>query len=198
MEVDGISVEAADALRGLMLDTVTINSAGRLIITRKNGEQIDAGLVRPPPLTSWPVGSIYFSNKPDNPAAIMGGGVWTIWGAGRVPVGFSAADPEFNAVEKTGGAKTHTLTTAEMPAHNHSGTTTDDGLHHHSYFSPKTATVKDGTTSTLGTLGSVVADTGDTGVHHHSLLMNNTGGDGAHNNLQPYITCYMWKRLPDA
>ena len=25
--------------------------------------------------------------------------------------------------------------------------------------------------------------------------INATGGDGAHNNLQPYITCYMWKRV---
>lgn len=25
-------------------------------------------------------------------------------------------------------------------------------------------------------------------------LTTNTGGDKPHNNLQPYITCYMWKR----
>jgi hypothetical protein len=25
-------------------------------------------------------------------------------------------------------------------------------------------------------------------------INNNTGGGGSHNNLQPYITCYMWKR----
>ena len=30
------------------------------------------------------------------------------------------------------------------------------------------------------------------GSHQHTI--NNTGGDGAHNNMQPYLSVYMWKR----
>lgn len=38
---------------------------------------------------------------------------------GRVVVGLDAAQTEFDALGEVGGAKTHTLTTAEMPSHNH-------------------------------------------------------------------------------
>jgi microcystin-dependent protein len=38
---------------------------------------------------------------------------------GRVPVGLDSGQTEFDALGETGGAKTHTLTTAEMPSHNH-------------------------------------------------------------------------------
>ena len=39
------------------------------------------------------------------------------WGTGRVPVGVNANDTNFATVEKTGGASTVTLTTAQMPSH---------------------------------------------------------------------------------
>lgn len=38
---------------------------------------------------------------------------------GRVVVGVDAAQTEFDALGETGGAKTHTLTVAEMPSHTH-------------------------------------------------------------------------------
>lgn len=38
---------------------------------------------------------------------------------GRVPVGRNAADGSFDVLGESGGAKTHTLTTAEMPIHRH-------------------------------------------------------------------------------
>lgn len=31
-------------------------------------------------------------------------------------------------------------------------------------------------------------------THNHSVTINNSGSNQAHNNMQPYITCYMWKR----
>jgi len=38
---------------------------------------------------------------------------------GRVPVGIDAAQSEFNVRGEVGGAKTHTLTVAQMPSHTH-------------------------------------------------------------------------------
>lgn len=67
----------------------------------------------------YPIGSIYMSAVSTNPATLFGFGTWAAFGAGRVPVGFDAGQSEFDAAEKTGGAKTHTLTAAEMPVHGH-------------------------------------------------------------------------------
>ena len=36
--------------------------------------------------------------------------------------------------------------------------------------------------------------TNTTGAHTHSITINNTGGSGTHNNMQPYIAIYIWKR----
>ena len=67
----------------------------------------------------YPVGSIYFSVKNENPSSKFGG-TWVAWGSGRVPVGVNSSDGNFNSVEKTGGASTVTLTTAQIPKHTHS------------------------------------------------------------------------------
>lgn len=122
-------------------------------------------------LLMHPIGCIYLSTSSVSPQTTFGG-TWVRWGNGRVPVGVDSSDSSFNTVEKTGGEKQHTLTTSEMPAHAHqlSGTSLKS--------------VGNGTDGTgLGINGSDKRD-----------LISNIGGNQPHNNLQPYITCYMWKR----
>jgi microcystin-dependent protein len=120
----------------------------------------------------YPVGSIY-SNAAvaTNPGTLLGFGTWTAFGAGRVMVGLDAGgDADFDTVEQTGGAKTHTLTISEMPAHTH---TYVEDYSTGAKGPNDNGNIKDGTRS---------KDTGS------------TGGGTAHNNLQPYIVVYMWKR----
>jgi len=117
----------------------------------------------------YPVGSIYINSTTSrNPSSLLGFGTWTAFGTGRVMVGYTSGDSDFNTLEQTGGAKTHTLTIAEMPSHNHSYT----------YTSSSNVNIDAG-----GSYNSTAS--GTTG---------NTGGGGAHNNLQPYIVVRMWKR----
>ena len=116
---------------------------------------------------AFPVGSIFISVVSTNPSTLLGYGTWSAFGAGRTLVGLDSGQTEFDSVEETGGSKTHTLTTAEIPAHTHSIPFTSG--------------------STANFAGGNVVDTagGTTG---------STGGGGSHNNLQPYIVTYMWKR----
>lgn len=123
------------------------------------------------PIDSWPVGSVFISVVATNPNTLLGGGTWVAFGAGRVLVGIDAGQTEFDTVEEVGGAKTHTLTTAEMPSHTHgitAGTVDYDAA---------------GATAVQGRLGVAT-----------SLSTGAAGSNGAHNNLQPYIVCHFWKR----
>lgn len=116
------------------------------------------------------VGDIIFSTSDENPSTIYGG-TWVAWGKGQVPVGVDTSDSDFNTVEKTGGEKEHTLTVDEMPSHKHD-------------FGQGFAT----TSNLSGAYGYYMIAGTQTDV------IKNTGGNQPHNNLQPYITCYMWKR----
>ncbi len=68
---------------------------------------------------AWPVGSIYISVLATDPATTFGFGTWEVYGTGRVLVGIDSGDTDFDTVGEQGGAKGHTLTEAEMPAHTH-------------------------------------------------------------------------------
>ena len=121
----------------------------------------------------YPVGAIFttVTAYADSAAVVtaIGGTTWVAFGAGKVLIGLDAADSDFDTIEETGGSKTHTLTTSEMPAHTHT------------YNEPATIDNKQGG--------------GDSNyVSKSSIASGSTGGGGAHNNVQPYITVYFWKR----
>ena len=134
-------------------------------------EQVDT-LLQELQLAIYPVGSIYMSVTNTNPSNLFGG-EWVEWGAGKVPVGVDETQTEFAAVEQTGGEKTHTLTIEEMPSHHHAMSVTNG----HG-------------TREWG------ADFHYTGTaEFNSGASQYKGGSQPHNNLQPYITCYMFKRI---
>lgn len=126
----------------------------------------------------YPIGTIYETTSSDlDTTTKMNahfGGTWEAYGSGRVLVAKSS-DTEFDTIGETGGAKTHTLSIDEMPSHTHS-------------------------------YGSVTAPSGG-GFNGHNkaydlydssiwtwMNIGNTGGGGAHNNLQPYIVVYRYRR----
>ena len=177
--------------------------------TRFRGDvQFDEGLLFSSALwlanLIFPVGSIRMTVSAVDESAFLGG-TWVRWGTGRVPVGVNTSDTNFNSVEKTGGASTHTLATAELPSHNHSFsgsvTVNANGAHTHqaSSGSYKVGSGSGSTYYYMTNSGSTSGQTtGSGGSHDHTATVSgsvgNNGSGSAHNNLQPYITCYFWKR----
>ena len=151
----------------------------------------------------YPVGSIYMSVNATNPSAYFGG-TWVAWGAGRVPVGINTSDSNFNTVEKTGGAAAVTLSATQIPSHTHAkGTlaTASAGAHTHNLQNQKApwgtnASNRVLVDATSGYTAVTNKATTSAGAHSHTVSGSTaaTGGGGSHNNLQPYIVCYMWKR----
>lgn len=174
----GISIYASPDGSGssVDIDGNTININGKSFLDR-----------------TYPVGSIYMSTNATNPTNLFGG-TWVAWGAGRVPVGFNGGDGNFNSSEKTGGSKTiniqhiHGLSNARAAVGRADSSLstmsyTSGGNPHNVYF--------DREFSYYGGISGGSKHATDT-----SLIYGNTnnGGSTAASVLQPYITCYMWKR----
>jgi hypothetical protein len=136
---------------------------------------------------AYPVGSIYINaNDSTNPATLLGFGTWVAWGVGKAIVGIDTGQTEFDTAEETGGSKTHTLTEDEMPSHTHI-----QDAHKHTLIFSATA---GGSGNAVMTTNGVSIGSDPDAVVNTTATNQNTGGGGAHNNLQPYQVGYVWKR----
>ena len=163
----------------------------------------------------YPVGSIYINaTSSTNPATLLGFGTWSAFGAGRVMVGIDSSDSDFDGAQETGGAKTVTLSTSNLPSHTHtfSGTTgsttpsmtaTDSGHSHGITLkgnvpavttSPASSSDTNTTTGTTATAQANVTISGGAHTHTFSGTTASTGSGSAVSIVQPYITVYMWRR----
>jgi microcystin-dependent protein len=137
---------------------------------------------------AFPVGGVFIAVVATNPATLLGYGTWVAFAAGRVLVGFDTLQTEFDTVEETGGAKTHTLQISEMPAHTH----VQDA---HTHTLPVGATDDTAAPFDRADAGTNASGANATTLSGSTTAVNqSTGGGAAHNNLQPYIVVYMWKR----
>ena len=132
----------------------------------------------------YPVGSIYMSATLSTAAQVNAalGGTWVAWGAGRVPVGVDTTQTEFDVVEETGGEKTHTLVNSELPK-------IEGTLPHIAYGEKKISGAFSFTAGSVSSYEGANSNTSNNRIYKLSF-----GNNTAHNNLQPYITCYMYKR----
>jgi hypothetical protein len=152
------------ALYNLMLDLAPNASGVRLIAN------LMADIL-------YPVGSVYSSTNSTNPASLFGVGTWQPYAQGRVLIGAGTGNDltESNtfAVNQTGGKYRHKLTEGELPAHQH--TLPVDSLGNQNMQSLKESDGNDEGLSATSKTGSA-------------------GSNMPHNNIQPYIVVYMFRR----
>ena len=126
----------------------------------------------------YPVGSIYMQmGTSANPVVLMGFGTWVRYGEGKVLVSQSGSDTEFDTLNETGGSKTHTLTVDELPAHTHTHTVQTGRSYSSSIGGPP-----------------IVQGSNNVLIYEQAVTTSSTGSGQAHNNIQPYIVVYMWRR----
>lgn len=121
-------------------------------------------------LSHMPVGYVYISTSSTSPQTLFGGTWKKLEGA------FLLAANSTYPAGSTGGEAVHTLTTNELPAHNHTQTVVG---------------ARSGSGDTYVSWNSTNVY-GSTASSYNKTL--NTGGGAAHNNMPPYIAVHMWER----
>lgn len=141
----------------------------------------------------YPVGSIYLSVNSTNPQYLFGG-TWVQWGSGRVPVGINTSDGSFNTVEKTGGSKEHRHE-FRIGMHWYYGAACGEGAYNSTGAYRFSDGNYDGWARELAAINVTLNTNTTTSTKTGSANGKWSKGDTANTStLQPYITCYMWKR----
>lgn len=139
----------------------------------------------------YPVGSVYITVSDEEPETLFPGTYWE-----RIAGKFLLASSDgLYAVGATGGEASVILTTSEMPAHSHTGTTLGDGTHSHT-FPGRSSNGSSGPSaeSFASSDDARTLYTNSDGYHTHGFTTNSAGGGAAHNNMPPYLVVNMWKR----
>lgn len=123
------------------------------------------------PNAFYEVGDLFLTTRNENPS-VRFGGTWELFGKGKTLVCVDENDDDFKNVKQTGGEKTHKLTVEEMPSHNHTEKYVGVGWK------------QDGASGTYCVSSAL----------EPYRVTGDAGGGQPHNNLQPYITCYIWIR----
>lgn len=210
------------ALRGTDAHGATVDAtAGQLMTRDANGRSqvaypaTEYDIVNKGSLLNliYPVGSIIWRGDAQNPGTLFGG-TWV-----QIKDRFLWAKGDDDTLNATGGAKTVTLTTTQMPSHNHgvtdpghSHTITDPGHKHDlrdmtnkgmfaspysstggsSYYRLAQDSSHNGTQNMLGAYNNTTGITIVSGLT--GISVNNTGGGQSHNNMPPYVVKYCWER----
>lgn len=129
----------------------------------------------------FPIGATYITQDETNPSNILKFGTWERL-KGKVCVGLDEDTDEFNQTGKEGGETKHTITTQEMPKHNHTANGKRSAIAEYAY-------------KTEGDGFSVVSSQTSGSARYNISVMDLTGNNQPHNNLQPYkVVGYMWIR----
>ena len=134
----------------------------------------------------YPVGSIYITTNGQNPGEYLGG-EWESYGEGRTIVGAGTGTDSNNVqkvfeINETGGEYEHTLTADELAKHKHN----------FEYMGTQYAGYRQA--YEVGTHLTFFVGKPTAGDMKYITIASN-GGDQPHNNIQPYIVTYIWKRI---
>ena len=125
------------------------------------------------------IGDLFLTTIATNPSSYLGG-KWELFGPGRCLVCVDTSQIEFNSVKKTGGSKNHrhigTSAFAVISGNRYVGITNTDGF------------INESVTQFYG--AQVVVNGQSTTSSVDSARYYTRYAD----NIQPFITCYVWIR----
>jgi len=118
---------------------------------------------------------------------------------GKFIAGYNSTDTNYDSIGETGGSNYFTLTTNQLPTHNHLFTTTtsSSGAHTHTYTAPFVASTYPVNRDTSGNSdygptveSSTTGTTNSSGTHTHTAsgTTNNTGEGQIIDARPPYYT----------
>ena len=143
----------------------------------------------------YPVGSIYMTTTYSDATQVHDaiGGEWEKYAQGRTIIGDGTGTDSNGLVQtfangSTGGEYTHKLTVAEMPSHSHD-------IYANSYAGNLKIVMQNDNSPDGPNSYGVQDSLHDNNRTAWALYAAAAGGSGAHNNVEPYIVTYIYKRV---
>ena len=168
-----------------------IDEAGLISLTAQIKNKVDNKYLEDILDLLYPIGTIYMSMNSTSPS-IWFGGTWV-----QIEDVFLLSAGSIYTAGDTGGEAEHQLTVAEMPwhghqvrLHNNAGTTGTAYYYNGATKTNSTAAQSPGLTWKGTTFNAAQGGAGD-----QVGGADPVGGDGAHNNMPPYLVVYMWQRV---